>query len=112
MPKTIPSFLIDLTVSHNEVLADLLQANNEPRLNEIIRAARSTLHAGGQVVFQETYSATPDMPPAVVRTFRTLAELEGWISDTNKMRQELGRVALGAEQAWELVRRAGQAPAF
>ena len=23
MPKTIPSFLIDLTVSHNEVLADL-----------------------------------------------------------------------------------------
>jgi hypothetical protein len=97
MSKTIPSFLIDLTVSHNEVLADLLQANNEPRLNEIIRAARSTLHAGGQVIFQETYSATPNMPPAVVRSFRTLAELEVWISDTNKMRQRLSHSALGGE---------------
>jgi hypothetical protein len=65
--------------------------------NSIIRAARSTLSAGGQVVFQNTYSATPDVPADDVGTLRTPDEFERWLADANKMRQGLGRVALGAE---------------
>lgn len=83
---------IDLYISHNEVIADLLAENNVSILEEIIRAARSLLRANGRVVFTETYSNAPAVDH---RIFENVDSFDQWVSELNEIRDRLDQVPLG-----------------
>lgn len=84
---------IELTISQNEVIADLQAADNVAVLNQIIQAARSAVAAGGTFVLEETCDNSPS---TIIVTYDTLDGLEAWVDDMNELRATLGQSRLGS----------------
>lgn len=83
---------IELTISQNEVLADLQAMNNVAVLEDVIQAARSAVAAGGSFVLEETYD---NAPSTIFATYDTIEKVEAWVGDINKLRTALGQAKLG-----------------